>query len=68
MAQPDTRREIARKLQTLPDEQLAAVLDFVSRLAERGANDRPFATMLASERVLAREWLSKEEDEAWGDL
>jgi hypothetical protein len=42
-------------------------LDFVSRLCERvtlpGAE-----TMLASERVLGREWLSTEEDEAWADL
>ena len=27
-----------------------------------------FLTMLASEKVLARDWDTKEEDEAWNDL
>ena len=31
-------------------------------------NRTSYETMLASEKTLAKEWLSKEEDEAWKDL
>lgn len=31
-------------------------------------NETSYETMLASEKTLAKEWLSKEEDEAWKDL
>jgi hypothetical protein len=31
-------------------------------------NSRPSATMLASEAVLARDWLTPEEDAAWAHL
>lgn len=67
VTQPATLIEIERKLQALPPEKLDLVLDFVSRLCERIALPG-IETMLASERVLGREWLSTEEDEAWADL
>ncbi len=67
VTQPSTLIEIERKLQALPPEKLDLVLDFVSRLCERVALPG-IETMLASERVLGREWLSTEEDEAWADL
>ena len=38
------------------------------RKARRQIENEAFATMLASERVLAREWESAEEDAAWADL
>ena len=38
------------------------------RRARHLAEDEPLATMLASERVLAREWNTPDEDEAWADL
>ena len=67
VTQPATLIEIERKLQALPPEKLALVLDFVSRLCER-ISLPGIETTLASERVLGREWLSTEEDEAWADL
>ncbi|NOX61918.1 MAG: type II toxin-antitoxin system Phd/YefM family antitoxin [Chloroflexi bacterium] len=36
--------------------------------AKREVMSEALATMIASERVLAREWESPEEDEAWADL
>jgi prevent-host-death family protein len=38
------------------------------RQTERRFKEEALATMLASERVLAREWDTPEEDEAWQDL
>lgn len=37
-------------------------------LRERLFEKESFSTYLASERSLAKEWLSKEEDEAWAHL
>lgn len=38
------------------------------RKARRRLKSEALATMIASEQVLAREWDSPEEDEAWADL
>jgi prevent-host-death family protein len=38
------------------------------RQAQRRLQEEALATMLASERVLAREWDTPEEDEAWQNL
>lgn len=46
--------------------------ELIRQRAERKARQRieneALATMIASEQVLAREWDSPEEDEAWTDL
>jgi prevent-host-death family protein len=46
--------------------------DLVRRRAERKTRQQleseSLATMIAAERVLAREWDTPEEDEAWADL
>ena len=39
-------------------------LEKIEALKDKGS----FLTMLASEKVLARDWDTKEEDEAWNDL
>ena len=38
------------------------------RRLRREAEAEAYTTMIASERVLAREWNTAEEDEAWADL
>jgi prevent-host-death family protein len=48
------REELARKRRVRQDR--------------RQLQEEALATMLASERVLAREWDTPEEDEAWQDL
>ena len=60
--------EITKRLHELPEEKLAAVYEFVSRLAERGERAESLNTMLASEAVLRRDWDRPEEDAAWADL
>jgi hypothetical protein len=60
--------EITKRLRELPEEKLAVVYEFVSRLAERGEISEGLNTMLASEAVLRRDWDRPEEDAAWADL
>lgn len=54
------------------EDYLAVQDELIRQRAERKARQRihheALATMIASERVLAREWDSPEEDEAWADL
>lgn len=60
--------EITKRLHELPEEKLAIVYEFVSRLAGDGEMSEGLETMLASEAVLRRDWDRPEEDAAWGDL
>jgi hypothetical protein len=62
-----TRAQVEEQLRRLSPEQLDAVYDFVSFLAERRAS-RSLDTMLVSESVLRRDWNRPEEDAAWSDL
>jgi len=60
--------QVQEQLRRLPPDKLAVVYDFISYLIERGEASEAFQTMLASEEVLARDWNTPEEDEAWADL
>lgn len=60
--------EITKRLHELPEEKLAIVYEFVSRLAKDGEMSEGLETMLASEAVLRRDWDRPEEDAGWGDL
>lgn len=60
--------EITKRLHELPEEKLAIVYEFVSRLAEDGEMSEGLETMLACEAVLRRDWDRPEEDAGWGDL
>jgi len=60
--------EITKRLRELPEEKLAVVAEFVSRLAEPGETSERINAMLASEAVLRRDWDRPEEDTAWADL
>ncbi len=54
------------------EDYLAIRDELMRRRAEQRARrqvaSETLATMIASERVLAREWNTPEEDEAWADL
>jgi hypothetical protein len=63
-----TQAQIEAQLRRLSPEQLDAVYDFVSHLAERRRSSASLDTMLASESVLRRDWDRPEEDAAWSDL
>ncbi|MBM4030384.1 MAG: DUF2281 domain-containing protein [Planctomycetes bacterium] len=60
--------QVEEQLRRLSPDKLVVVYDFVSYLIERAATSEAFQTMLASEEVLARDWDTPEEDEAWADL
>jgi hypothetical protein len=66
--QPITISQIEERLRRLPPDKLAVVFDFVSYLADRQPTSEALQTMLASEAVLSRDWLTPEEDAAWQDL
>ncbi|MHB2016588.1 MAG: DUF2281 domain-containing protein [Candidatus Xenobia bacterium] len=59
---------IEERLKQLPHHKLTVVYDFVSYLADQQTASPSFQTMLASEAVLAHDWNTPEEDEAWRDL
>jgi hypothetical protein len=63
-----TIQDIQERLRELSSEQLSSVFDFVSYLAERRVSGDSLQTLIASERVLARDWDRPEEDAAWADL
>jgi hypothetical protein len=60
--------EITERLRELPEEKLAVVYEFIRKLSEEAEMHESFATMLASEVVLRRDWDRPEEDAAWADL
>lgn len=61
-----TREFIARELERLPDQDLDKLLDFVRLLNNSHSQDAVPA--LAAESVLAKDWLTPEEDAAWANL
>jgi glutaredoxin 2 len=61
-----TKELLFNEIEDAPEPVLAEVLDFVQFLKRKV---RPgLETALASEAVLARDWLRPEEDEAWQNL
>ena len=58
---------IIREIQRVPEGLLDEILDFV-RFVEAREGRHPSETALASEAVLARDWLRPEEEAAWADL
>ena len=63
-----TVEEIDSKLQTLSEDKLTAVYHFVSYLVEADlemSDASSMETTLLSEKSLARDWDTPEEDEAW---
>jgi hypothetical protein len=61
------RAVLMREIETLPESCVAEALDFVGYIKQRSAFRIP-ETMLLSEAVLAKDWDTPEEDEAWAGL
>jgi hypothetical protein len=61
------KEAIVHAVEDLPDECLDDLAHYVDALRRR-ASLRAVPTALASETVLAKDWLRPEEDEAWRDL
>ncbi len=66
-----TVEEIDSKLHTLSEDKLTAVYHFVSYLAAADFDMSDVSAkelMFASERALAKDWNTSEEDKAWANL
>ena len=59
--------EINKELSELSDDVVYEILDFIKFLKTK-KNADPIESYLASEQVLSKDWLSKEEEEAWKNL
>ena len=60
------REFIARELDRVPEQDLDKLLAFLRLLSE--AHREAAVPVLAAESVLARDWLTPEEDAAWANL
>jgi len=62
-----TKELIQKEIEVFPEPYLEEVLDFIHLLKEKASKNR-METAILSESVLAKDWLSPEEDEAWKNL
>jgi hypothetical protein len=60
------RELITRELDRLPERDLDKLLAFLRAMNE--PHSEAAMPALAAESALAKDWLSPEEDSAWGDL
>ena len=63
----EVKELIANELENVPEPYHIEVLDFI-RFLETKALEQKRELALASEASLKRDWLKREEDEAWKDL
>jgi hypothetical protein len=61
------REMLLRELEQMPEIMLAEVLDFILFLKTRSLEEKS-APALLTEKILAKDWLRPEEDEAWASL
>ena len=60
-------KQLVDEVETLPSEYFQEIMDFVGYLKQKYLNKIP-ETMILSEKSLAKDWDSQEEDAAWADL
>jgi len=64
-----TKQMLINEIEQLPPQCISEVYDFVSFLKIKQAQEHDDTNIhFASENVLARDWLSQEEDAAWASL
>ena len=61
------RNQLIREMELIPVEYLQEIADFIGYLKLKNLKNIP-ETMLLSEKSLAKNWDTPEEDEAWADL
>lgn len=59
--------QIVEEIETLPTEYLEQIMDFIEYLKMKQLKNIP-ETMIFSEKSLAKDWNTPEEDEAWANL
>lgn len=65
----ENKKKIDETLNKIPDRYVGEILEYLSGLQSK-QKDPPTdnSSMLLSEESLAKEWLTKEEEEAWSHL
>ncbi len=58
-------KQIIKELENVSDETLSKLLDHIKDIKQE---EDKILTHFASEKVLAKDWLTPEEDEQWKDL
>ena len=61
------REALLRTVEELPEEFLMELAEYAEKLRFKAAHSR-VPTAMASQELLAQDWLRPEEDEAWRDL
>lgn len=61
------KESLLQEIEQIPESLLPEVSNFVRFLRYKYQQEKQEATLL-SESVLAKDWLTPEEDEAWQDL
>jgi hypothetical protein len=65
----ENKRRIEETLSMISDEYVEDILKYLESLnAKQKTPDRELSSMLLSEPSLAKEWLSKEEEDTWAHL
>ena len=60
-------RELVQELENLPPDYIQEIKDFISFLKHKKTLSAS-ETLLLSEKALAKDWDTPEEDEAWANL
>ena len=60
--------QLVDAVKQLPDKQKIRLAQIIEEETQQSSMDDKIYTHLASEKTLAKDWLSPEEDEAWKDL
>ncbi len=65
----ENKKKIQEYLEQLPDKYMNEILEYLQFLEFKTRNENAdTSSMLLSEDVLAKDWLTPEEDEAWQHL
>lgn len=62
------KEQVLAELDSVSQDKLPELLEFERQLNRRPTSATPSPTSLASEAILARDWLTAEEDAAWQNL
>jgi hypothetical protein len=62
------KQQLMHEIETIPESTLKEVLDFLLFIKARESQQEQLEISLLSEPLLAEDWLTPEEDEAWQHL
>jgi hypothetical protein len=63
-----SKQDLIKEIETLPFNLIEEAYNYISLLKQSKAKNIPSDITLASEKALAKDWMSPEEDRAWENL